>query len=696
MRLGELLALKGVIDPVQHQELEARIAQRRVVHGSDGVCEILGKMTRSERVRDQCEAVELARVQLLEEPGLVEALQAAYTRRAILFAGAGFSMSSSHGLTGADLRERIISRLSTSTSTKADSEWIKNEPLASLAQILAAQDAPATVTQIAAQLCRERLPIQPLAHHQSLARINCFRFIVTTNWDRLIEAAYGAGQCNVIRESRDVSNIRYDAVNIVKLHGDYDYAKRDFVIAPRITAQDISALSNDEPALFSFLQSLILTQAIIVVGFQPDDTNFLHLIESASRHLSPSRPRVYLIDPQEVLHRHLLRADVTPIRCDALDFIDALESYAACAGGRIGQSRDVSPTRFGAIRLHSRDMCETADLVRAAIPSLKRVAVVDASQWRGEPDFLRRAKQAVGGRAAELLRELSFPGARLTLSCGSTLEAVATSASSDWRSLAGAQLYSASVPILDLCSSSGPLGLSTMLAGRLAALDVKGKAYQLPAAFLGYLIDDDLREYVGLPEANETIRSAARDLRQSMNKYFEEAAQADIFLLGVGAVGHPDSFGLEAYARACVESAADYNPTYKAERAKRFLTCLRTDEGLGFVGEIAYRLFRPVRTPTEPAHALSEAFMQKGRLLKCLANHLDSPSFAEFLVRVVSQVQSIDLSALALAAIDNSRSSIVAAAGAHKALAVLSVCNARLVDTIVIDSDLANDLLLLA
>ena len=73
-----------------------------------------------------------------------------------------------------------------------------------------------TLVDTVASLIPQNLP--PLASH--IAAVSAFRFIITTNWDLLFEAAYRQiGQrYQILMEEADAPMLNYDQHNLLKIH----------------------------------------------------------------------------------------------------------------------------------------------------------------------------------------------------------------------------------------------------------------------------------------------------------------------------------------------------------------------------------------------------------------------------------------------------------------------------------------------
>lgn len=100
--------------------------------------------------------------------------------------------------------------------------------------------------------------------HTCLTKIPHIRHIITTNYDTLIEDAFGPDNCYVVRTTDDCVNLPKDKTIIYKIHG--DFTKKDNII---LTKQDYTNFfsSNNEPLLWKYIQSHILTNDMLFIGY---------------------------------------------------------------------------------------------------------------------------------------------------------------------------------------------------------------------------------------------------------------------------------------------------------------------------------------------------------------------------------------------------------------------------------------------
>jgi hypothetical protein len=690
MDLGELLLAKRIINTQQKNAVDVKL--RGLDEKSPGICSIVGAVADRGAAR-RCEEAEEARLKLLRAPEVTESLRSAYDRRAILFIGAGFSRGGSKSFSGDELRDHLVKNLCARKphlgrgDLHVSSEDLRKLSLSDVAQVFLRMTSTLELTTCVENFCERELPTEVLNQHVVLARLNCFRFIFTTNWDTLIEDAIGKSECHVVREASDVTRIRYDGPNVIKLHGEYDARQKRFVKAPRVAAEQIASFAEDEPAIHRLLEALLIAHDVIVIGFRPNDYNFTHALRRASKVVPLTDKRVFVVDPDTGVHHLLAWTDVRRIRCDAIDYLDALESHIASEGGTSGRWRSDS-IRLGAIAIHSEEPCAKARELGKLLKSVDRIELsCDKARGYGSPIT---AKQRVGRVAARLLADVINPGDSIAFSCGSTLESLAEEANSSWTNFARVRLYTASVPITHDCTSSGPISLAAVFAKRLAGLGVSCRSYQLPLDYIGDVADPSFRKY--MPNVVFAGGTKQRS-RAAITSYLCEASKAKHFVIGIGATAQGADSGLRRYLEGCLLSTSEYGSGGGHDRLGEYLGLLHDDPDLKYIGDVMYWLFKAIPRPIEAKVAFKQRFMNRKTLLEYLERRGVARSFKEFLARAYCQVRSLSPQTLAEAAKDSHRSVIAVAAGREKAEAVVAACNAGLINTLVVDEDLCQGMI---
>ena len=144
-----------------------------------------------------------------------EIIKSIRREEAVLWIGSGFSLYAGYP-TGAALAQIIYNSLSASEKK----EISKNLPLAELAEqhVRLRGNNKADLTNVLRKVFTQKP--SALHVHQTLAGIPHIKTIITTNYDRLFEHAYGDRLVPIIKES-DVA-LTGEKTELFKVHGDID------------------------------------------------------------------------------------------------------------------------------------------------------------------------------------------------------------------------------------------------------------------------------------------------------------------------------------------------------------------------------------------------------------------------------------------------------------------------------------------
>lgn len=146
--------------------------------------------------------------------------------------------------------------------------------------------------------------------HTCLTKIPHIRHIITTNYDTLIEDAFGPDNCYVVRTTDDCVNLPKDKTIVYKIHG--DFTKKDNII---LTKQDYTNFfsSNNEPLLWKYIQSHILTNDMLFIGYSLEDSNIFTLIQEIRKQVKVDTRKYFLIAPG-LYHHKIERLAKTKIK----------------------------------------------------------------------------------------------------------------------------------------------------------------------------------------------------------------------------------------------------------------------------------------------------------------------------------------------------------------------------------------------
>ena len=200
-------------------------------------------------------------------PDLVDAVA---SRRAVLFAGAGFSLSA--GFPSAQLFAERLKQIVRESAPDYNPDSWSGTPAAVSADFEAALGRE-PLEAAAAELTL--LPnVLPTYAHVMAARL--FDYIITTNFDTLFEKA---GARTVISQEPD--DARLPAGAVIKLHGSAD-VPHSLVLVER----DVLTLDTRLPKLWGAVLNLLRTRPVLVVGSSLRDPSIIRLFTEAGENAS--------------------------------------------------------------------------------------------------------------------------------------------------------------------------------------------------------------------------------------------------------------------------------------------------------------------------------------------------------------------------------------------------------------------------
>lgn len=153
---------------------------------------------------------------------------------------------------------------------------------------------------------------QPGSVHRGFAQLP-FDMIVTTNFEFLLEAAYGqAGRpCRpIVDEDHLPIAAQGPEVRILKLHGDLHHPKRMV-----ITEEDYDRFLDTYPLLATYLANLLITRTALFIGYSLDDPDFRQIWQVLRDRLGSLRRQPYsiLVNASQQLVRRYERRGVKVI-----------------------------------------------------------------------------------------------------------------------------------------------------------------------------------------------------------------------------------------------------------------------------------------------------------------------------------------------------------------------------------------------
>ena len=267
--------------------------------------------------------------------------------RVTLFLGSGFSFKAG-GPKSSVLVDSLLSKMS---SEERDS--LTGKQLDYVAEEYEqAYGRDSLLEIIKAQMDFERID---MSDHVFLTQIPHFHRIITTNYDTLIENAYGKEKCYVVRNTKDCVNLPSDKALIFKIHG--DFSEKDNVIITKDDYTDFF-VHRRNPLLWNLIQAELLTNDILFIGYSLEDSNVFEIMKTIKTETCGHTRNFYLIAPGLKRYKieRLAETNVSYFDATASDLFLELERSLNKNIKRDFQKRWVSSSTFARY-------CKTHNLV---------------------------------------------------------------------------------------------------------------------------------------------------------------------------------------------------------------------------------------------------------------------------------------------------------------------------------------------
>lgn len=463
--------------------------------------------------------------------------------------------------------------------------------------------------------------------------------IVTTNWDAGIETSL-AGlplKINVVAMDTDTAAIERGQLTLFKIHGDITRASPNLVIS----SADFDLYEREHPLLIERLRSVLASRFIVLLGYSGRDDNFRRLLRYLSYDLHGQFRGGWIVCPELAPRESLWTSQVKlrHVASSAQDFLRAVLVYSTT--DLWGSSpQGVRKRGQRSILVSTLTPEKKLDRIATKIRNLFGLRKVWVLQPRS-PSI--DANQRIENALACLIEDASLNARSISLSTGRTVEYACDRL--DMRHcrhivalystivlLNGTGAFRDPISVVDVMASKFPIGRCVAHGIRISGLDSENIA----------------------PEAMDILRTTAANL-------VEEAVHADLL---VGSVRPPEWFGSESNRSHYVQGRTQpFNMLFRA--APRIVQKAFEDAGVVAVHQMI------------PLNQDGEDVSQE------LVGRLGEP-IAEVFRPTTSQLRE---------ASQSDHLVVLPASHRAKAQSVLAVLRGRLCNTLVIDYDLAEELL---
>ena len=240
-------------------------------------------------------------------------VDAAKQHKLVLFAGAGISYDSI-GLSSEDLRNAIGAAIQ---KDYPKYNYTKRSLEEACDEYEMLNDRPTLVDFLARMIPQNA---SPLPSH--VAAVGLCRFIVTTNWDLLFEAAYA--QINqhrqILVEEKDAPMFNFDQHNLLKIHGSAD--RPSSLIC---TTNDYEGYPDTHANLLNQVADLVYNNTVLFVGHGLQDEHLRRLLYQLRKQRGDLQRRNYVVGFYDEVRKKLLESHkMEVIEEDAAVFLPAL------------------------------------------------------------------------------------------------------------------------------------------------------------------------------------------------------------------------------------------------------------------------------------------------------------------------------------------------------------------------------------
>ncbi|MDB5226464.1 MAG: hypothetical protein JWN78_657 [Bacteroidota bacterium] len=163
-------------------------------------------------------------------------------------------------------------------------------------------------------------------HHDKLALIPHFKTIITTNYDKLFENAYGQkGQ--MIYSSKQIPYLEKEKIHIFKAHG--DLSEPDSIIITKSDYNNFLKDSNENDVFWTVIKERLSTKSVLFFGYNLEDPNISIIFDKITEELKTHRKECFLVAPNLAQHKvtDLNRKGIHYINSKAEDIIEELNTH---------------------------------------------------------------------------------------------------------------------------------------------------------------------------------------------------------------------------------------------------------------------------------------------------------------------------------------------------------------------------------
>lgn len=162
--------------------------------------------------------------------------------------------------------------------------------------------------------------------HKIISKIPHFRNIITTNYDRLFENAYG-NKLNLIFSDSHTPYIDDKKVNLFKIHG--DLSDPDSIIITKSDYNRFFENDTEQNTIWNIIKGIVATKSILFIGYNLEDSNVEVIFNKIKNKTGKNGKECYFVAPyiSPIKSVNLEKANIHPISLTGEKFFEELIEY---------------------------------------------------------------------------------------------------------------------------------------------------------------------------------------------------------------------------------------------------------------------------------------------------------------------------------------------------------------------------------
>lgn len=236
----------------------------------------------------------------------------------VLWAGAGLSLYAGYP-SGKEVAEILLESFPSEYRNELD----VNKPLPQFVEDYVTLCSGNVNTLIRTLNKRFLVAPKSIKHHEIMASIPHIHNVITTNYDRLFEIAYGSDKLFTVLSSANLAYLDKSKTKLFKIHGDLQ--DPDSII---IAAKDYRKffIEKQHQLLWKYIETILATKAVVFVGYSLDDVNILTMYEKLMEDFKNHKPEAYFVSPSisKIKAKELERLNIRYIQQTGEEFFEEL------------------------------------------------------------------------------------------------------------------------------------------------------------------------------------------------------------------------------------------------------------------------------------------------------------------------------------------------------------------------------------